>query len=104
MNPKAAEVWSFALAKMEKANGHIEKEEGGPAKTEIAKAVYVGAGALLYLFGEGQEEQAAHEAAQRFISDMAAEDCSASEAYMAARKVLGFIAEMSPEEDRLPSP
>lgn len=104
MNPKAAEVWNFALAKMEKARGQIEKEEDGPAKTEIAKAVYVGAGALLYLFGEGQEEQAAHQAAQRFISDMAAEDCSASEAYMAARKVLGFIAEMSPAEDQLPPP
>jgi hypothetical protein len=35
---------------------------------------------------------------------MAAEDCSAAEAYMAARKVLGFIAEMAPPEDPLPSP
>jgi hypothetical protein len=104
MNPKAAEVWNFALAKMEKARGHIEKDEDGLAKTEIAKAVYVGAGALLYLFGEGEEEQAAHLAAQRFIGDMAAEDCSASEAYMAGRKVLGFIAEMSPVEDRLAAP
>ncbi|MHC4520608.1 MAG: hypothetical protein ACYTAS_18615 [Planctomycetota bacterium] len=104
MNPKAAEVWNFALAKMEKARLHMEKEEDGQAKTEIAKAVYVGAGALLYLFGEGQEEQAAHQAAQRFINDMVAEDCSASEAYMAARKVLGFIAEMSPAEDQLPAP
>ena len=104
MNPKAAEVWNFALAKMEKARLHMEKEEDGQAKTEIAKAVYVGAGALLYLLGEGQEEQAAHQAAQRFISDMAAEDCQAGEAYMAARKVLGFIASMSPEEDPLPAP
>jgi len=104
MNPKAAEVWNFALAKMEKARGHIEKDEDGLAKTEIAKAVYVGAGALFYLFGEGQEERAVHEAAQRFIGDMAAEECSASEAYMAGRKVLGFIAEMSPEGDQLPAP
>jgi len=104
MNPKAAEVWNFALAKMEKARGHMEKGQEGLAKTEIAEAVYVGAGALLYLFGEGQEERAAHEAAQRFIGDMAGEDCSAAEAYMAARKVLGFIAEMSPVEDRLAAP
>ena len=104
MNPKAAETWNFALAKMEKARQHIEQEQDELAKTEIAKAVYVGAGALLYLLGAGQAEQAAHQAAQRFVNDMAAEDCSASEAYMAARKVLGFIAEMSPAEDRLPAP
>jgi len=104
MNPKAAENWNFALTKMREASQHIEKEQGELAKTEIAKAVYVGAGALLYLLGEGQAEQAAHQAAQRFINDMAAEDCSAAEAYMAARKVLGFIAEMSPPEDPLPAP
>lgn len=104
MNPKAAETWNFALAKMEKARQYIEKENDELAKTEVAKAVYVGAGALLYLLGEGQAEQAAHQAAQRFVSDMAAEDCSASEAYMAARKILGFIAEMSPAEDQLPAP
>jgi len=104
MNPEAAEVWNFALAKMEKARRYIEKEDDELAKTEVAKAVYVGAGALLYLLGEGQAEQAAHQAAQRFVSDMAAEDCSASEAYMAARKILGFIAEMSPAEDQLPAP
>jgi len=89
---------------MEKARRYIEKEDDELAKTEVAKAVYVGAGALLYLLGEGQAEQAAHQAAQRFVSDMAAEDCSASEAYMAARKILGFIAEMSPAEDQLPAP
>ena len=104
MNPKAAETWNFTLAKMEKARQYVEKENDELAKTEIAKAVYVGAGALLYLLGAGQAEQAAHQAAQRFVNDMAAEDCSASEAYMAARKVLGFIAEMSPAEDRLPAP
>jgi hypothetical protein len=104
MNPKAAEVWNFALAKMKEARQFLEKEDDELAKTEIAKAVYVGAGALLYLLGEGEAEQAAHQAAQRFISDMAAEDCSASEAYMAARKVLGFIAEMSPPEQPLPAP
>jgi hypothetical protein len=104
MNPKAAEVWNFALAKMKEARQFLEKEDDELAKTEIAKAVYVGAGALLYLLGEGEAEQAAHQAAQRFISDMAAQDCSASEAYMAARKVLGFIAEMSPPEQQLPAP
>ena len=104
MNPKAAQVWNFALAKMEGARQYIEKEQDELAKTEIAKAVYVGSGALLYLLGEGEAEQAAHQAAQRFVSEMAAEDCSAAEAYMTARKVLGFIAEMSPEEDRLPAP
>ena len=104
MNPKAAETWNFALAKMEEARQYIEKEQDELAKTEIAKAVYVGAGALLYLLGAGQAEQAAHQAAQRFVSDMAAEDCSAAKAYIVARKVLGFIAEMSPAEDRLPAP
>lgn len=104
MNPKAAEIWNFALAKMEKARQFLEKEDEELAKTEIAKAVYVGAGALLYLLGEGQAEQTAHQAAQRFVSEMAAEDCSAAEAYMAARKVLGFISEMSPPDDQLPAP
>jgi len=104
MNPKAAETWNFALAKMKEARQFLEKEDDELAKTEIAKAVYVGAGALLYLLGEGEAEQAAHQAAQRFISDMAAEDCTAGEAYMAARKVLGFIAEMSPPEQQLPAP
>ncbi len=104
MNPKAAEIWNFALAKLEKARRFLEKEDEELAKTEIAKAVYVGSGALLYLLGEGQAEQAAHQAAQRFVSEMAAKDCSASEAYMTARKVLGFIAEMSPPDDQLPAP
>lgn len=105
MNPKAAEAWNFALAKMESARKYIEKEEDEPAKTEIAKAVYVGAGALYYLLGQGQEEQTAHQAAQGFITEMAAEEeVSAAEAYMSARKVLGYIAELSPPEDRLPAP
>jgi hypothetical protein len=104
MNPKAAEAWNFALSKMETARQHLENDNGEMAKTEIAKAVYLGAGALLYLFGEGRQEQVAHEAAQQFISNMASEECSASEAYMTARKVLGYIAEMAPEEDPLPAP
>lgn len=104
MNPKAAEVWNFALAKMEEARQRIDNDEDELAKTEIAKAVYVGAGTLLYLLGEGEQEQAAHQAAQSFISDMATEECSASEAYMAARKILSFIADMSPAEDPLPAP
>ena len=104
MNPKAAEAWNFALSKMESARQHIEKEDDELAKTEIAKAVYLGAGALLYLFGEGQQEQVAHQAVQRFINNMASEECTASEAYMAARKVLGYLAEMTPEEDPLPAP
>lgn len=104
MNPKAAEAWNFALAKMESAKQYIEKDEDGLAKTELAKAVYIGAGALYYLLGQGSEEQAAHQAAQSFISDMAAEDASAAEAYLAARKILGYIADMSPAEDELPPP
>jgi len=100
MNPKAAETWNFALAKMESAGQYMEKDEDELAKTQIAKAVYVGAGALLYLLGEGEQEQAA----QTFIGDMAAEECPAAKAYTAARKILAFIAEMSPEEDPLPSP
>ena len=104
MNPKAAETWNFALARMESARQYMEKDEDELAKTQIAKAVYVGAGALLYLLGEGPQEQAAHQAAQTFISDMAAEECSAGVAYLAARKILGFIAEMSPQEDPLPAP
>lgn len=104
MNPQAAQVWNFALAKMAKALKYIEAEHDEQAKTEIAKAVYVGAGALLYLFGEGPQEQAAYQAAQRFISDMAGDECSAPEAYAAARKILGLIAEMAPPEDPLPAP
>ena len=104
MNPKAAETWNFALSKMNEAARYLEQEQDELAKTEIAKAVYVGAGALLYVYGEGQQEQAAHQVAQRFISDMAAADCSAGDVYMAARKVLCYIAEMTPPEDPLPAP
>jgi hypothetical protein len=104
MNPKAAEAWNFALAKLESARQYLDRDEGEPAKTEIVKAVYVGAGALYYLLGRGPEEQAAYQAAQSFISDMAAEDASAAEAYLAARKILSYIADLSPPEDRLPAP
>ena len=104
MNPKAAEAWNFALAKLESARQYIEKDEGELAKTEIAKAVYVGAGALYYLLGQGPEEQAAHQAAQSFISDMTAGDADAAEAYLAARQILSYIADLSPPEDRLPAP
>jgi hypothetical protein len=104
MNPKAAQAWNFALAKMESARRYIEQDQDEPAKTEIAKAVYVGAGALYYLLGQGPEEQAAHQAAQSFITEMTAMDGSAAEAYMAARKILGYIADISPSEDRLPPP
>ncbi len=104
MNPKAAEAWNFALAKMESARQYIETDEDGLAKTELAKAVYIGAGALYYLLGQGPEERAAHQVAQSFISDMAAEDVSAAEVYLAARKILGYIADMSPAEDELLPP
>jgi hypothetical protein len=104
MNPKAAQAWNYALAKLESARELIEKDQGAQAKTQMAKAVYVGAGALLYLYGPGQEEQATHQAAQEFIADMAAEDCSAADALITARKILGYIADLSPAEDRLPAP
>jgi hypothetical protein len=35
---------------------------------------------------------------------MAASEVSAAEAYMAARKMLGYIADLSPNEDPLPPP
>jgi len=104
MNPKAAEAWNFALAKMESARRYLEKDESGPAKTEIAKAVYMAAGALYYLLGEGPEEQTAYHAAQSFINDMADSDASAAEIYLTARKILTYIASLSPAEDRLPEP
>jgi hypothetical protein len=104
MNPKAAETWDFALAKLAKAKEYIDAGQEEPAKTELAKAVYMGAGAIYYLLGKGKVEQAAHEAAQGFISDMAGEDCSAVDAFIAATKILTTFAELSPEEDRLPAP
>ncbi len=105
MNPKAAETWNFALAKMNLAAEHIKNENDGMAKTEIAKAVYVGAGALYYLYGSCEQERAAHQAAQGFITDMAAdEDCTAAEAHVAAKKILAMIAQLAPEEDPLPAP
>ncbi len=104
MNPKAAEAWNFALAKMESARQLIENGQEEQAKTEIAKAVYVGAGALYYLFGPGQEEQAAYQAAQSFITEMATEDSSAADAFAAARKILTYVAAITPPEDRLPAP
>lgn len=104
MNPEAAQAWNFAMAKLASARQLIEQGRDEPAKTEIAKAVYVGTGALYYLLGQGQEEQAAHQAAQSFIADMAAEEVSATDAYMTARKILGYVAELSPPEDRLPAP
>jgi hypothetical protein len=104
MNPKAAEAWDFALAKMESARRYIEQDQDELAKTEIAKAVYVGAGALYYLLGQGPAEQAAHQAAQSLIGDMTNGESSAAEAYLAARKILGYIADLSPAEDKLPPP
>ncbi len=104
MNPKAAEAWNFALAKMESARRYMEQDQDELAKTEIAKAVYVGAGALYYLLGQGSAEQAAHQAAQSFIGDMTNGESSAAEAYLAARKILSYIADLSPAEDKLPPP
>jgi hypothetical protein len=104
MNPKAAEAWNFALARLESARQYIENDETDFAMTEIAKAVYMGAGALFYLLGQGPEEQAAHQAAQGLINDMAAGETSADEAYTLARKILGYIADLSPAEDRFPPP
>jgi hypothetical protein len=104
MNPQAAEAWNFALAKMESARRYIEQDQDGLAKTEIAKAVYVGAGALYYLLGQGPAEQAAHQAAQSFLGDLTTGDSSAAEAYLAARKILCYIADLSPDEDKLPPP
>jgi hypothetical protein len=104
MNPKAAETWNFALAKMESARQLIENGQDEQAKTEIAKAVYVGAGALYYLFGPGQEEKVAYQAGQSFITEMAAEESSAAEALAVAKKILAYIAATSPSEDRLPAP
>ncbi len=104
MNPKAAEAWNFALAKMESARRYIEQDQDELAKTEIAKAVYVGAGALYYLLGQGAAEQTAHQAAQSFINDLINGESSAAEAYLAARKILSYIADLSPAEDKLPPP
>jgi len=104
MNPKAAEAWNFALAKMESARQYVEKGEGELAKTEIAKAVYMGAGALYYLLGPGPEEQTAYQTAQSFINAMAGADSPAPEIFTAARNILRYIANMSPPEDRLPAP
>jgi hypothetical protein len=104
MNPQAALAWNFALAKLESARRLVENDEGEPAKTELAKAVFIGAGALYYLLGPGPEEQAAHQAAQGFISEMASEEISALDALLAARRILGYIADISPPEDRLPPP
>jgi hypothetical protein len=104
MNPKAAEAWNFALAKMESARQLIENGQDEQAKTQIAKAVYVGAGALYYLYGPGQEEQVAYQATQSFITEMAAGDSSAAEVFAAAQKILTYVAAISPPEDRLPAP
>jgi hypothetical protein len=104
MNPKAAEAWSFALTRLESARQYIENDETDFAMTEIAKAVYMAAGALYYLLGQGPEEQAAHQAAQGLISEMAAGETPAADAYMLAHKILGYIADLSPAEDRFPPP
>lgn len=105
MNPKAAETWNFALAKMRLATEHIANDNDEMAKTEIAKAVYVGAGALYYLYGACEQERTAYQAAQGFISDLAAdEDCSGADAHQAAKKILGLIAQLAPEESPLPIP
>ncbi len=104
MNPKAAEAWNFALAKLDSARQYIEQEEDELAKTGIAQAVYMGAGAIYYLLGQGPQEQAAHQAAQGLISDMVDGQARADDAYIVARRILTCIAELSPEEDRLPPP
>ena len=104
MNPKVAETWNFALAKLAKAKEYIDAGKEEPAKTELAKAVYVGAGAIYYLLGKGKVEQTAYAAAQGFITDLAGEDVAAVDALIAANKILTTFAELSPEEDRLPAP
>ncbi|HNS19871.1 MAG TPA: hypothetical protein PKH24_05200 [Sedimentisphaerales bacterium] len=104
MNPKAAEAWNFAMTRLESARQYLEQDEDGLAKTEIAKAVYMGAGAIYYLLGQGPQEQAAHRAAQGLISDMADGQACADDAYVVARQILTCIANLSPEEDRLPPP
>jgi len=104
MNPKAAEAWNFAIAKLQSARQYIEREEDDLAKTQISQAVYMGAGALFYLLGQGPQEQAAHQAAQGLIHDMADGQACAHDAYHVACKILTCIAELSPEEDRFPPP
>lgn len=105
MNPQAAHTWNYALAKMTLAAEHIHNDNDEMAKTEIAKAVYVGAGALYYLLGSCEQEQAAYQVAQQFISDLASDqECTGAQAHLAARKILGMIAELAPEEDPLPVP
>ncbi len=104
MNPKAAETWNFALAKLAQAKQYLDAGQEEPAKTELAKAVYVGAGAIYYLLGRSEAEQTAYEAAQGFIGDMAGDDCAAVDAYIAATKILTAFAGLAPDEDRLPAP
>ena len=59
---------------------------------------------LYYLLGQGPQEQAAHQAAQDLIHDMADGQACADDAYLVARKILSTIADLSPAEDRLPPP
>jgi len=104
MNPEAAQAWNFALAKLASARRLVEQGQDEPAKTEIAQGGLCRRGRPVLSARSGQEEQAAHQAAQSFIADMAAEEVSAADSLAAARQLLGYIADMSPEEDKLPTP
>jgi hypothetical protein len=104
MNPKAAETWNFALAKLAEGKWYLDAGEEEPAKIELAKAVYMAAGAIYYLLGKGNVEQAAYKVAQGFVSDLASEDVAVVDALIAATKILATFAELSPQEDRLPAP
>jgi len=79
MNPKAAQSWNFALDKFKQARQYIDKEQPEVAKTEIAKAVYVGAGAIYYIYGPGEAEKTAHIANQTFIAEIASSQKDESE-------------------------
>lgn len=103
MNPKAAENWNFARQKLQQAQLLIDQDMEEQAKTEIAKAVFIGAGAIYYIHGQSEQDALAHTSAQQFIQQMAEqEDLSAAEIISEAIKLLNYLASLAPEEDPLP--
>ncbi len=103
MDPKAAQTWNFALEKFRTACDYLHKGQEDIAKTELVKSIYVGAGAVYYIYGKSEQDTKAHDAAQAFIAEMAAKQPEGTEAAQMARELLNFFSELAGPENHLPT-
>lgn len=103
MDPRAAQTWNFAIDKFKRACEFAKQGNDEHAKTELVKAVYVGAGAIYYIHGKGPQDAKAYDAAQSYVAEMAAHQPEITEAIEIAKQVLNFIAQLAGPENHLPA-